>query len=96
MASKKTKAARRSPNWINEDGELDTEALKTLVSKHAKKLAHGQSAEVQCGQVGEFLSLINMIWTLETHVARDSADLIANEIKYVLSHHNLTAACNIE
>ena len=83
MASKKskTKSVSSSPSWLNKDGELVGEALKTLVSKLAKKLAHSSTTEAQCAQVEEFLSLINMVWRLETHVARDSADLIANEIK---------------
>ena len=83
MASKKSKTKRvsSSPSWLNKDGELVGESLKTLVSKLAKKLAHSSTAEAQCAQVEEFLALISMVWTLETHVARDSADLIANETK---------------
>ena len=79
---KTKKSTSSSPSWINQDGELVSEALKSLVSKHAKRLSHG-SVDVQCGEVEAFLSLINLVWTLETHVAKEAADLIAHEIKYV-------------
>ena len=69
------------PSWIK-DGELVPEKLKAVVSALAKRLA-SSSLDVQREGATSFLSLINTVWTLETHVARDSADLIANEMRYV-------------
>ena len=67
------------PSWIK-DGELVPEELKAVVSALANKLA-SSSLEVQREGATSFLSLINTVWTLETHAARDSADLIATEIR---------------
>ena len=67
------------PSWVK-DGELVPENLKEVVSALAKKLA-SSSLDVRREGATSFLSLINTVWTLETHVARDSADMIANEIR---------------
>ena len=68
------------PHWIK-DGEVVTEELKAVVSELAKKLS-SSSLDVQREGAEAFLSLINKVWTLETHAARDAADLIAVEIRY--------------
>ena len=70
-------------SWIK-DGELLTDELKAVVSGLAKKLASSSrhSGDVQREGAKSFLSLINSVWSLETNVARDSADLIAMEIRY--------------
>ena len=67
--------------WIK-DGGLITEELKAVVSSLAKKLA-SSSLDMQREGATSLLSLINSVWSLETHVARDSADLIAMEMRYV-------------
>lgn len=67
------------PYWVK-DGELVPSALKAVVSEHAKKLS-SVSLDAQHEGAKAFLSLINTVWTLETHVARDSADFIAKEIR---------------
>ena len=67
------------PSWVK-DGELVPEELKSVVSALAEKLASG-SLDIQREGATSFLSLINTVWTLETHVARDSADMIATEIR---------------
>ena len=67
-------------NWIK-DGGLIKEELKAVVSELAKKLA-SSSLDAQREGATSFLSLINSVWSLETHVARDSADFIAMEIRY--------------
>lgn len=66
-------------SWIK-DGGLVKEELKAVVSSLAKKLS-SISLDVQREGTTSFLSLINSMWSLETHVARDSADLIAMEIR---------------
>ena len=67
------------PSWVK-DGELVPEDLKAVISALAKKLA-SSSLDVQREGATSFLSLINTVWTLETHVARDSADMIATEMR---------------
>ena len=67
-------------SWIK-DGGLVEEELKAVVSALAMKLA-SSCLDVQREGATAFLSLINSTWSLETHVARDSADLIAMEIRY--------------
>ena len=68
------------PCWVK-NGELDTEKLKQVVSGQVKKLSASRSLGVRREGVDAFLSLVKRVWTLETHVARDSADLIANELR---------------
>ena len=77
MASSEVVAAPTS--WIK-DGEVVPAELKTIVSVHAEKLS-SSSLDVQREGAESLLSLINTVWTLETHAARDSADFIAKEIK---------------
>ena len=67
-------------SWIK-DGGLVEEELKAVVSALAKKLS-SSSLDVQREGASSLLSLINSVWSLEIHVARDSADLIAIEIRY--------------
>ena len=68
-----------SPHWIK-DGELVPSELKVVVTEHANKLS-SVSLDAQLEGAEAFLSLVNSAWNLETHVARDSADLIAMEIR---------------
>lgn len=75
------------PYWIK-DGEVVTEELKAVVLEFAKKLS-STSANVQREGAEAFLSLINTVWTLETHAARDAADLIAAEIRCVAIAYKL-------
>ena len=65
--------------WIK-DGELISAELKAIISEHAKKLS-SSCLDVQREGAEACLSLINTVWTLETHAARDAADLIAVEIR---------------
>lgn len=83
MASKKKAHKSRSSadNWI-EDGEVLTDELKAVVSRLAKKLSFSALGDVQRKGAEAFLSLINEVWTLETHAAKDAAELIAAEIRY--------------
>ena len=69
-------------SWIR-DGRLIEEELKAVVSALAKKLA-SSSLDVRREGATSILSLINSCWSLEIHVARDSADLIAMEIRYAI------------
>ena len=78
-SGKASRGESAPPSWVK-DGELVPEELKAVVSALAKKLA-SSSLDVQREGATSFLSLINTVWTLETHVARDSADMIATEIR---------------
>ena len=66
-------------SWIK-DGEVVTEDLKAVVSELAKKLSSLYLVQREGAEA--FLSLINKVWTLKTHAARNAADLIAAEIRY--------------
>ena len=79
MSEKCGRGESDPPYWIK-DGEVVTEELQAVVSEHTKKLA-SSSRDVQREGAEALLSLINKVWTLETHVARDSADSIAQEIR---------------
>ena len=65
--------------WIK-GGELIPTELKAVVSMHAEKLS-SSSLDVQREGAEACLSLINTVWSLETHAARDAADLIAMETR---------------
>ena len=79
MSDKASCGESAPPSWVK-DGELVPEDLKAVISALAKKLA-SSSLDVQREGATSFLSLINAVWTLETHVARDSADMIATEMR---------------
>lgn len=79
MSDKASCGESAPPSWVK-DGELVPEDLKAVISALAKKLA-SSSLDVQREGATSFLSLINTVWTLETHVARDSADMIATEMR---------------
>ena len=65
--------------WIK-DGELIPAELRKIISEHAKKLS-SSSLDVQREGTEACLSLTNTVWTLETHAARDAADIIATETR---------------
>ena len=71
--------ASRQLSWIK-DGGLVVEDLKAVVSSLAERLASSSLDEQREGATS-FLSLVNSAWSLETHVARDSADQMAMEIR---------------
>ena len=69
------------PCWTT-NGQLDAEKLEQVLSEHVKKLSSSSPRDERRGGAEGFLSLVNRVWTLETQTARDSADLIANELRY--------------
>lgn len=69
------------PSWVR-DGELASGELKEVVSAHAKDL-DSTDPERQREGADRLYALIKFVWSLETHLARDAADLVCDEIRYV-------------
>ena len=69
------------PGWIR-DGELVSEELKAVVSSHAKSL-NSTKAEQQREGADRLYALIKSVWSLDTHLARDAADLVCDELRLV-------------
>ena len=65
------------PSWVK-DGELDKPALKGVVLSCSERL---RLPEKQEGAVRELYSLIMLVWSLETRLARDAADIVCDEIR---------------
>ena len=71
--------ARESPCWIK-DGSLAVEDLRSEVACCADKLRSDTITSQQEG-AEQLLKLIKFVWSLETHLARDAADLVCDEIR---------------
>ena len=69
------------PGWIR-DGELVSEELKAVVSSHAKNLS-STKPEQQGEGADRLYALIKSVWSLDTHLARDAADLVCDELRWV-------------
>ena len=67
------------PGWIK-DGAVSTEMLKTKIISCADKLCHS-SPKTQREGADQLYNLIMCVWSLETHLARDAADLVCDEIR---------------
>ncbi len=76
-----SKPVRKLPGWIR-DGELVSEELKTVVSSHAKNVS-STKAEQQREGADRLYELIKSVWGLDTHLARDAADLVCDDIRWV-------------
>ena len=68
-----------SSKWIR-DGKLVSEELKVVVSSYTEKL-NSKSLEQQQEGADQLYSLVKTVWSLETHLARDAADLLCDEIR---------------
>ena len=74
-------SAEAAPPCWTTNGQLDVEKLKQVLSKYVKKLSSSSPRDERREGAEGFLALVNRVWTLETQTARDSADLIAKELR---------------
>ena len=68
------------PSWVK-DGLVSTDALKAEVATCARKLT-SSSAATQGEGANQLYQLIMVVWAQETHIARDAADIVCDEIRY--------------
>lgn len=80
------------PGWISRDGELISEELKAVVASHAKNVSSTKPEQQREG-ADCLYALIKSVWGLDTHLARDAADLVCDDIRWV--YINFTAYHNI-
>jgi len=66
-------------DWIK-DGSLVVEVLKSEVTCCTDKLRADAVISQQEG-AKQLFALILSVWSLETHLARDAADLVCDEIR---------------
>ena len=67
------------PSWIK-DGALVSEDLRAVVSSHTEKVK-SEARDLQLEGAEQLYSLIMFVWSLETHLARDAADLVCDELR---------------
>ena len=67
------------PGWIR-DGELDSNELKAVVSSFTANLA-SKTAKEQIDEAEQLYLLVKAVWSLETHLARDAADLVCDGLR---------------
>ena len=70
------------PGWIKE-GAVCKDALRGEVACCAGKLSSSELSEQQEG-ASALYQLIMTAWDLDTHLARDSADIVCEEVRWVL------------
>lgn len=66
-------------DWIK-DGSLVVEVLRSEVTCCTDKLRADTVISQQQG-AEQLFALIMSVWSLETHLARDAADLVCDEIR---------------
>ena len=79
MASPRKLVKAALPGWVR-DGELATDELKAVISSLTAKL-NSKMIEEQIEGAEKLYSLIKTVWNLETHLARDAADLVCDELR---------------
>ena len=84
MASPSHNTTAKLPSWIR-DGKLVSKTLKSVVSSHTKNLDSSKSEEQREG-ADRLYELIKSVWSLDTHLARDAADLVCDELRWVYIH----------
>ena len=67
------------PHWIKDDS-ISAEALRAEVTGFADKLSSG-SLQNQRNGSDQLYQLIVSVWALDTHLARDAADIVCEEIR---------------
>ena len=70
------------PTWI-QNGAVNTISLTEEVTMCAKKLSSQLVNQQKEGALNVY-SLIMTVWSLDTHLARDAADLVCDEIRFVV------------
>ena len=66
-----------TPSWVKDDS-LDKPALKGVVLSCGERL---RLPEKQEDGAKELYSLIMLVWSLETRLARDAADIVCDEVR---------------
>ena len=69
------------PVWAR-DGELVSEELKAVVSSYAKNVSSTKTEQQREG-ADRLYELIKSVWGLDAHFARDAADLVCDDIRWV-------------
>ncbi len=70
-----------SPCWVR-DGSLDKLSLKAVVLSCSEGLG-SSSREAQLTGASQLYSLIVLVWSLDTRLARDAADIVCEHIRWV-------------
>ena len=83
MSTPRHQANPALPSWIK-DGVLVTSELKAVVASHTEKLKSRKAAEHKLEAAERLFALIMKVWSLETHLARDAADLVCDELRCVM------------
>lgn len=79
MASSRQVTRPALPGWIR-DGDLDSDELKTVVSSFTAKFT-SKTAKEQIDGAEQLYSLVKTVWSLETHLARNAADLVCDGLR---------------
>lgn len=79
MSTSSEPDAAQSPTWV-EGGKLCTEVLKAEVCSCAEKLA-SSSPSAQREGADHLHRLILLVWAQDTHIARDAADIVCDDIR---------------
>ncbi len=69
------------PCWVK-DGSLDKPSLKSVVLSCSKEL-DSVCRETQLSGANRLYSLILLVWSLDTRLARDAADIVCDHIRCV-------------
>lgn len=67
------------PDWV-QNGSLDNESLKATVLSCSNKLKSSDTVQHEEG-AEELYALIMLVWSLDTRLARDAADIVCDEIR---------------
>ena len=67
------------PSWVR-DGQLDSGELKTVVASLTEKL-NSKASEEQLEAATQLYAVVMKVWSLDTHLARDAADLVCDELR---------------
>lgn len=73
----------RENSWMSDEGKVDVEVLKERVEYCSKLLASVHSSDVLNGGK-HFYDLIIAVWSLDTSLAIDAAELVCETIRYIL------------
>lgn len=84
MSSENAVYVSSLPSWV-ENGSLNTVSLTEQVTACAKKLSSKLVREQKEGAANLY-ALIMTVWSMETHLARDAADIVCDEIRFVKLH----------
>ena len=67
------------PDWV-QNGSLDNKSLKTAVVSCSKNLKSSDPTRQENG-AKDLYALIMLVWSLDTRLARDAADIVCDEIR---------------